>query len=178
VRPLPDLFRSNSSTTTLQFWESHHWLGFLQEGWYISHPSCANTSPTRSLTPTYVFPMAKHLGLSLIHEAETFSITNDTRTVDIIALHGLTGNRETTWTVAESGVNWLRDFLPDLPGARVLTFGYDSDWYNYNLHNNISSIAEHLLGTLAEHRGHGPKVKKCYLILHSSCSLRIELTLD
>ncbi|CCA66627.1 related to tetratricopeptide repeat domain protein-Neosartorya fischeri [Serendipita indica DSM 11827] len=47
--------------------------------------------------------------------------------VDIVAIHGLQGHRESTWTT-EKGVCWLRDFLPfDLPNARVLTYGYDAD---------------------------------------------------
>ncbi|KAH3938661.1 hypothetical protein HBH98_243260 [Parastagonospora nodorum] len=48
-------------------------------------------------------------------------------TVDIVAVHGLNGHREKTWT-AGSGVNgvdsinWLRDLLPhDLPNARILS---------------------------------------------------------
>ncbi|OCL02322.1 hypothetical protein AOQ84DRAFT_357452 [Glonium stellatum] len=40
--------------------------------------------------------------------------------VDIIAVHGLNGHRDKTWT-AGNGVNWLRDLLPqDLPNARIM----------------------------------------------------------
>ncbi|CAG7850983.1 SubName: Full=Related to kinesin light chain {ECO:0000313/EMBL:CCA74840.1} [Serendipita indica DSM 11827] len=47
--------------------------------------------------------------------------------VDIVAIHGLDGHREKTWT-AESGVLWLRDLLPaDIPNARILVYGYDAD---------------------------------------------------
>ncbi|MCJ1262558.1 hypothetical protein MMC22_002428 [Lobaria immixta] len=50
--------------------------------------------------------------------------------VDIVAVHGLNGHREKTWTCNEtSGDNvlWLRDLLPNrIPGARVWTWGYDS----------------------------------------------------
>ena len=45
-------------------------------------------------------------------------------------MHGLTGNRETTWTYKRSEfvVFWPKDLLPDdLPKARVITFGYDAD---------------------------------------------------
>lgn len=45
----------------------------------------------------------------------------------IVALHGLNGHREKTWT-AENGVHWLRDLLPeDLPQARILCWGYDAN---------------------------------------------------
>ncbi|KAF1952737.1 TPR-like protein [Byssothecium circinans] len=47
--------------------------------------------------------------------------------VDIVAVHGLNGDREKTWT-ASSGVNWLRDLLPqDLPNARIISWGYDAN---------------------------------------------------
>ena len=43
----------------------------------------------------------------------------------IVAVHGLNGHREKTWTV--NGVNWLRDLLPaDIPNARILSWGYDA----------------------------------------------------
>ncbi|WYZ43693.1 hypothetical protein EsH8_VII_000129 [Colletotrichum jinshuiense] len=46
--------------------------------------------------------------------------------VDIVAVHGLNGHRERTWTA--NGMHWLRDFLPaDLPNARILAWGYDAN---------------------------------------------------
>ncbi|KAK4118976.1 hypothetical protein N657DRAFT_650651 [Parathielavia appendiculata] len=48
-------------------------------------------------------------------------------TVDIIAVHGLNGHREKTWT-ASNGVHWLRDLLPhDIPHARIFCWGYDAN---------------------------------------------------
>ncbi|KAG8825902.1 hypothetical protein FRC17_008465, partial [Serendipita sp. 399] len=47
--------------------------------------------------------------------------------VDIVAIHGLDGHREKSWT-AEDGTMWLRDLLShDFPNARILTYGYDAD---------------------------------------------------
>lgn len=44
----------------------------------------------------------------------------------LIAIHGLNGHRERTWT-ADNNVLWLRDLLPaEIPRARILTYGYDS----------------------------------------------------
>lgn len=43
-------------------------------------------------------------------------------------VHGLTGNRESTWSETRSGVVWPQDLLPkDMPKARIMTFGYDAD---------------------------------------------------
>ena len=49
----------------------------------------------------------------------------------IVALHGLNGHREKTWTFEGKGkskdVLWLRDLLPPIiPNARIWTWGYDS----------------------------------------------------
>jgi len=47
--------------------------------------------------------------------------------VDIVFVHGLTGNREKTWT-HRNGTFWPRVLLPeDFPRARIMTFGYDAD---------------------------------------------------
>jgi hypothetical protein len=41
-----------------------------------------------------------------------------------MAVHGLNGHGETTWTTS-NGVNWLRDLLPhDLSNARIYSWGY------------------------------------------------------
>ena len=48
--------------------------------------------------------------------------------VSIVAVHGLGGHPHDTWT-HDNGKMWLRDLLPlDIPSARVMTWGYDSDW--------------------------------------------------
>jgi len=57
----------------------------------------------------------------------------------IVAVHGLNGHREKTWT-ADNGVHWLRDLLPeDLPNARVLCWGYDA-----NTHSNSRVSCQYL----------------------------------
>jgi hypothetical protein len=45
----------------------------------------------------------------------------------IVAIHGLNGHRDKTWTAA-NGVHWLRDLLPtDIPNVRVFCWGYDAN---------------------------------------------------
>lgn len=41
-------------------------------------------------------------------------------------MHGLTGNRDTTWT-HKSGAFWPRLLAEDIETARIMTFGYDAD---------------------------------------------------
>jgi len=53
---------------------------------------------------------------------------NGWRAKYVVFVHGLTGNRETTWTHKKTRTFWPLDLLPnDLPNARILTFGYDAD---------------------------------------------------
>ena len=49
----------------------------------------------------------------------------------MIAVHGLHGDREDTWTTNrigdDQGRNWLKDLLQKhYPGSRILAFGYDA----------------------------------------------------
>lgn len=65
----------------------------------------------------------------------------DSTVRSIVAVHGLNGHRENTWTANhDGGVNWLRDFLPsDILNARILTWGYDA-----NTHSTSRISAQHL----------------------------------
>lgn len=46
----------------------------------------------------------------------------------IVFVHGLTGNRETTWTHKPTKIFWPQTLLTvDLPNARIYTFGYDAN---------------------------------------------------
>ncbi|CZR60693.1 uncharacterized protein PAC_10589 [Phialocephala subalpina] len=47
-------------------------------------------------------------------------------TLDIVFVHGLTGNRDKTWTHS-NGVFWPQEIAEDIPTARIMTFGYDAD---------------------------------------------------
>src|SRR5436190_23554669 len=48
-------------------------------------------------------------------------------TVDICFVHGLTGNRDSTWTAHGQSTPWPKTLLPSmLKGVRILTYGYDA----------------------------------------------------
>ncbi|KAI9787480.1 MAG: hypothetical protein M1839_000009 [Geoglossum umbratile] len=61
-------------------------------------------------------------------------------TVDIVAIHGLNGDPTRTWTTSK-GAFWLKDFLPlDVPGARVMNFGYNA---TAAFGNSIADFEDH-----------------------------------
>ncbi|KAJ4287135.1 hypothetical protein N0V88_007757 [Collariella sp. IMI 366227] len=76
--------------------------------------------------------------------------------VDIIFVHGLTGDREKTWTASDASEPWPQALLPsELPTARVLTFGYDAyvtDWRGMVSQDRIANHAWNLLTSLASYR--------------------------
>ncbi|KAF7502930.1 hypothetical protein GJ744_004806 [Endocarpon pusillum] len=56
--------------------------------------------------------------------------------VDICFVHGLTGDREETWTAKNQQASWPQVLLPHpLKHARILTWGYDA----YLVHKGVSS---------------------------------------
>lgn len=68
----------------------------------------------------------------------------------IVALHGLNGHREKTFT-ANNGVCWLNSLLPDrMPKIRVISFGYDARTHSssplsqQHLHSHAEQLVENL----------------------------------
>ena len=71
--------------------------------------------------------------------------------LDVIALHGLNGDAFDSWTNKNKQL-WLKEFLPrSLPGARVYTFGYDSDIFSRS-NADIGDFARRLLSQLSLER--------------------------
>jgi hypothetical protein len=57
----------------------------------------------------------------------------------IIAVHGLNGHREKTWT-HKDGIFWPKDLLPcKIPNARIMIWGYDA-----NTHSSDRVSAQYL----------------------------------
>jgi hypothetical protein len=92
----------------------------------------------------------------------------------IIFLHGITGNREATWTAKGAPGPWPSQFLPPvLPRARIMLFGYDArvvDWRALVAQGGIDSHSKSLLNALGNHRDADGSV---YTTLHTGSLVRL-----
>jgi hypothetical protein len=93
--------------------------------------------------------------------------------IDIIAVHGLNGHYDDTWTWTSGNQgekrNWLKDFLPQqIPNARIMSYGYNSAVQFSKSAANISNFAEQLLNDLvAERDTPAKKTRPIIFICHS-----------
>ncbi|KAI9764475.1 MAG: hypothetical protein M1840_008401 [Geoglossum simile] len=80
---------------------------------------------------------------------------------DVVAVHGLNGDPKNTWTHYETNAFWLKDFLPqDVPNARIMTFGYNSDVAFGNTTSGIADHAKALLSSLVDKREEDDGMRK------------------
>lgn len=117
-------------------------------------------------TPLPKFPI-KTEGLSLLASPVLDGEFGTTYDFDVIAIHGLNGHPRDTWTYdkAEGQVFWLQDFLPKaLPGARIFTYGYDSNLFLSSSTGDIDTYAKGLLDHLNLERQQAPAVGTLFLL--------------
>ena len=101
--------------------------------------------------------------------------------VDIVFVHGLTGNAYNTWLHKDKGtrMHWPSELLKqDLPDARILSFGYDADivnFWNPASNSRLSNHAENMVGDLVRKRERtNSEARKILFIAHSLGGLVIE----
>lgn len=94
--------------------------------------------------------------------------------VDVVAVHGLNGHYENTWTTVlhdRTQVNWLRDMLPkakDIRPIRVMSFSYNSSVQFSKSTSDVFVFADQLLEHLLAKRAHSGEAKRpIVFICHS-----------
>lgn len=96
-----------------------------------------------------LFPDGHIDGLRVLHEPPN-------PIVDIIFIHGLTGNSFDTWFEEGSTTYWPKHLLSkDVPNARIMAFGYDADVMKVIKHvstDNLRGYATNLLENLSAKR--------------------------
>jgi hypothetical protein len=91
-----------------------------------------------------------------------------TNLASIIAIHGLGGDAYGTWA-HDNGKLWLRDFLPSqIPEARILTYGYDSEVAFSKSSAEVDDFARDLLQRLKSVRKSAEeRARPLFFICHS-----------
>ncbi|KAI9795170.1 MAG: hypothetical protein M1816_000192 [Peltula sp. TS41687] len=112
-----------------------------------------------------LFPKKQILGLRVLYNPGN-------PLVDIVFVHGLTGNSYRTWLHEDEGVYWPVHLLSkDIPDARILVFGYDADVTKFLDpvgQNNLRDHASCLVGDLAALRNQDKCTdRKIIFIVHS-----------
>lgn len=106
----------------------------------------------------------RQYGLFTISEPQDADGSAD---LDIVAIHGLNGHFQQTWTDPVTNFNWLREALPDaLPHARIFSFSYNSVLQFSKSTANLHVFADQLLESLLIERRGSPD-RPLVFICHS-----------
>ncbi|RSL50958.1 hypothetical protein CEP53_008623 [Fusarium sp. AF-6] len=93
--------------------------------WFKKSTASTVADPDQAVDPTTTFPD----GIDVWHDP-------DNAKVDICFIHGLTGDRDDTWTAQHQPEPWPKSLLvAKLRDARILTYGYDA----YVLRTSVAS---------------------------------------
>ena len=129
-----------------------------------AHHASATAAGDRGDTPAQTETISSEkekIGLFELSKAEV------SKTVDVVAVHGLQGDAFKTWECS-NGTLWLRDYLPEeIPSARIMTFGYDSTVAFSNSVARIEDKALDLLNRLGAQRDESTDRRPVVFICHS-----------
>jgi len=128
--------------------------------------SLRTAEPTHRKTFERLFPSGDTLGLRVLYTPTDSSNT----LIDIVFVHGLTGDSYNTWLEANSGTYWPVHLLRhSVPNARIMAFGYDADVAKFLgpvSQNNLRDHASTLLGDLARIRRKTDSVRTSLVYQH------------
>lgn len=118
-------------------------------------------------TSTAIGPGSNY-GIKVLYDGNTEAPAD----IDIVFVHGLTGNAYSTWFHKEAGVHWPTALLGrDIKDARILSFGYDADIINIwkpASNSRLSNHAEHLVRGLERvRRDSRTESRKILFVAHS-----------
>ncbi|KAH6950296.1 hypothetical protein BKA56DRAFT_682634 [Ilyonectria sp. MPI-CAGE-AT-0026] len=133
-----------------------------------SPPQESSRDPTlpnsQSSDPSESSPVPFPDGVKVLHDC------TDT-TVDICFIHGLTGNREGTWTAPGQSTPWPKALLPpELNKSRILTYGYNAYIMRKSgaASNRLIHHATNLLANLTTSRArHNASSRPLIFVAHS-----------
>ncbi|KAL9126778.1 MAG: hypothetical protein Q9217_004226 [Psora testacea] len=119
----------------------------VQPSQTIIGPASSATNTQASLAP---IGEGQNYGVKVLYDGSTEA------SVDIVFVHGLTGNTYNTWLHKGTRVHWPSELLrQDMPDARILSFGYDADivnFWNPASNSRLSNHAENMVGGLVRKR--------------------------
>ncbi|KAI0123435.1 hypothetical protein BJ170DRAFT_660272, partial [Xylariales sp. AK1849] len=98
------------------------WLKKRKDALISEETNTGPTSPDPHPAGSSAIPSVPSFpdGIKVLHDCPD-------ATIDICFVHGLTGNRESTWTAHGQSAPWPKTLLPPkLANARILTYGYDA----------------------------------------------------
>ena len=103
--------------------------------------------------------------------------------VDIVFVHGLTGNAYNTWLHKDTRVHWPSELLRrDIPHARILSFGYDANivnLWNPASNSSLSNHAQNMIGDLVRNRERtNTETRKIIFVAHGLGGLVTEYALS
>ena len=144
-------------------------------------PESKTSNDDSSLVATRASPAligeGPNYGVKVLHDGGTEA------SVDIVFIHGLTGNAYSTWLHKGTNVHWPSQLLPqDLPDVRILSFGYDADivnlWSPASM-SRLSNHSENMVGGLVRKREEtNTETRKIMFVAHSLGGLVTEYALN
>lgn len=144
-------------------------------------PSSGAEGPTSTSKASPPPPIAKgeNYGIKVLYDG------GEGINVDIVFVHGLTGNAYSTWAHTGRGVHWPSQLLKeDLPNTRVLTFGYDANIVNMlgkgpAGNGRLINHAADLVGSLVREREKtGTEKRRITFVAHSLGGLVVKRALS